>query len=305
MKNVSLTDDEFSFLRDAFTKHMNIADLNKEGVPLTPHGHLASKNNGLSMPKHLWDHFAQEISKRGLKSHEILEAVHYGVGIPEEDMKVAVHLKNYAEHIASFLASRLERCNFQINWHIVKPGEDFSGSNIGLGFIVNRFYEVYSIKASAESGERLASDYVIQKIGGKLLRNTAGGRIYSRNLLVTADKDGLISPVSEMLHYSIPEGIRSKGYDPIWEEALVEASAPFLVKEFFKNSALSDKVDGIVRADAESMKNIPQYVKIPLAIKWIMAQGKDGIQKAFDLYMENPQKFMQAIQAYSSVLVRK
>lgn len=50
----------------------------------------------------------------------------------------------------------------------------------------------------------------------------------------------------------------------------------------------------LVESSMVGIDHFPQYKYVPRAVKWV---EKNGIQSAFDLYMESPKKFMDKIRA--------
>ncbi|MBI2133361.1 hypothetical protein HYU11_01625 [Candidatus Woesearchaeota archaeon] len=238
---------------------------------------------------------AREVGKRGFDMGAHYDAYPYiqGFGVPL-DTKVAEGYLKYAGIAYEHLHQRIKGLNETVNFKIVRPSDNFKSSR-GNGLIVETWHDVFSIKA-------VNSENPVQEFWLDMGTSHENGSTlipwdeYSWTMILGAGISSLDAAVSEPLHIYTSVALRKyeseTGLSQIEiEEAFVHGAAYFMVLELIGKLHIPDGKAILDQAHAK-MSKYAEYSLLPKAKAWI---GRNNIQKGFDLYMESPRRFHEAI----------
>ena len=183
----------------------------------------------------------------------------------------------------------------------LKQGEDYTKDFNNTIFIGDNFYELQEVKAVNKQNpeqETLIKRAVSCK-GAFCQFNTdkEGNAAKEAYIFIPAYDLALLSAFSETIHLITKkrsadcygEGIESQ----IVDEAIAEGLSNVLSCELVDKLNIPDGRK-IINNLNKTIFDKPMYKYVPASIRWI---EKNGIQKAFDIYMENPEKFMKLIKS--------
>ncbi len=245
--------------------------------------------------------FESQILHRKLDptAHHTITPYAQSFGVPLE-RKVAEGYVAYCKAASSYLYSRIngiEQTN--VDWVVIKQGDDFTSGFNGKAFIVESRYDLLVARVTSEIQKLTYFDIVvpIHREGGyNSIFNDNG--ISTWSMYLGAGFTALDTPISEPLHLAVSnrEIEYRKDTDDLelifkGNEALVHGISHFISLELVE---MLNIPEGVV-INEKSLKYLASdqsYALVPQSIKWI---GKNGIQAAFDLYMESPGKFLAAI----------
>ncbi len=224
-------------------------------------------------------------------------------GVPEED-RYAYPLLEYCRKAVEFLYERLEGLKeYDIRWTVVE-NRSYEKDFGGRGFIGNSSYDVRWVNI-----RDLKTGKIISKTGGTIYLREGFG-ILSTNpkthklsgwfLFISTGRSAIVSPFSEVMPLTTIESAsryRNKTGSPALamkaDEALVEGISYMLAGEISEKLGIPNGYER-VEDMKENLLVRPEYEYLRQSIEWIK---RNGIQKAFDLYMEDPGKFLSAIGA--------
>lgn len=293
----SLRDKRWDFIdRELFLSDDITADYARENfVPIGPVHILPSDSYFFSEAAEL---FKKEMWEKGYRGNFDIEINERWYGVPEKP-EVAHNLAEYCRKAENFLHSRLNGLDkIKFDWIVLRKGENYEKNFNMKGFIGNVNYLVRDIKAH---GEGLV-------VEGNHVKGTEGGRgrgnfdkikkeITSYFMFIGAGTAAIQSPFSEIIPATVSrktwENFEKLGYDDAWyiEEALAEGISYILSLEISKELNIPNG-EKLMQELYDFHITRRQYKFLPQAIKWMQ---KNGIQKAYDLYMDSPLKFFEAI----------
>ena len=246
-----------------------------------------------------------EIKKAGfdLGSEYKASATRQEYGIPAK-LEVAQSLVDYCKKAVDYLHSRISGLDKrEIHWTQVKEGDDFERDFNTRGFAVHSYYDMQRV----EIVNKRNPDQALTRGRHK---HKAGGAFWSHfdesqsldnwYLIISANKSAIASPFSEVIpitttRRTFEEEIYRKGYEEgvQADEAVSEGISHHLSQDIIRELNIPDGLKSLEESHRKFMEGNSQiYRYVPNAIRWI---EKNSIQAAFDLYMESPKKFMEAI----------
>lgn len=249
---------------------------------------------------------SREIKGLVLKNYE-MHVVHQNYGVPK-NIEWTSGVINYARMAQDFLNSQnltMRRLNFK--WQNLE-GKVYRPNFNGIGFVGDHYYRAEKIRTTLM--DVYGKKYDIEK--GHAFRLN-GATIFSDidavnvGIFVSANQSALISPFSEMLHSITMQRLRNNFVLGVelavsLDEAVCENLAYHFSKRLCKQIG-DQKVNAVIddfrrrtMSDA-NIKNTPSYKYLRKVSDFIERyDGNDkGLLAAFNLYMEDPHKFMKAV----------
>lgn len=222
---------------------------------------------------------------------------------------------DYCKRAFDFLYYRVRGLQpAEFDWTIIKDGQDFSSRENMKCFIGSRYYRLYlarlinldTMLPIGYDGE--IEQQVVGNLGHFDVSYPRGDEFAFKTyyVFVQANRFGLAGPFSEVIPFTtlrkLPEVLPILGYKGAMkaDETIVEGMSHVLLKELVKEINIphgKSHADEILRAMIKPSKHAQEhwrYTEVSLAIKWI---EQNGVQSAFDLYMDSPLKFLSAIGA--------
>jgi hypothetical protein len=203
-------------------------------------------------------------------------------------------LKEYCESAQKFLNSRIKGINSQVEWIAPKKGDDL-GNLVRKGIVCDSRMICIEAKIMNPSDRKLLfeSKYGEVRKGGCVSSNVDNNTSY---LFVSTGHSAIMSPFSEMIAMATTEKIRNRSTQNLAEATII-------------NEALHDGISTVLSSEFARIKKIPRaqemieknlkdnislslYAYLPKSIAWIQ---RNGVQNAYDLYMRDPQKYLDAI----------
>lgn len=219
-------------------------------------------------------------------------------GVPEDE-RFTTPLVAYCEDVVEFLYERIKGLDqHTIDWTVIKNGEKHDANFNGKGFIAKRLYTVTRASVTKEGSDKEITVYDLSSSRGGYARPFfKEGKLDRWHLAICSGTSAVISPFSEVLPLTtLARAINHPNvrYDDliVADETLVESISTILALEYGNVR----KIKNIEKTVREANKNLtdPKYQYVPKAIEYVRTHG---VQTAFDLYVENPNKFMQAIKS--------
>lgn len=215
--------------------------------------------------------------------------------------------KRYCARAIEFMRGRISGLEkLDISWQVLERGQDFRENNQGFGFIgkgvreLQRIY-VFDDKGINPLGVKPATIRAVDSPGAFAAKvvDSRDDKIESWYIFISANETAIHTPFAEYLPLvvtksttsAIREGKLSRLESEKAEEALTEGIAHHLALGL----SYVDNIPRGKRCAARALENLsgfPRYQYVKPSVRWI---GKNGVQKAYDLYMENPEKFVEEI----------
>lgn len=211
-------------------------------------------------------------------------------------------VQNYCEQAIEYLYSRLSGLELiQPIWTSINPGDDYSENYnhrifLGKGFQSNLRFEASS-KTSPK--QNLIGTRTLVGSGAWCRQdfNVDSQKVDSWYIFISTNPTALRAPFSEVMPITTIKAERR--YAEVdcsdaekLDEGLVEGISYHTAKEFAIELEIPNGTQVIEIGRQKATKSNDKYHYVPLAVKWI---ANNGMQQAFDLYMESPAKFKEAI----------
>lgn len=218
--------------------------------------------------------------------------------LPESDSIREQHF-SYVTKAKEFLYEQIKGL-VPINLELVpvKPRDDFSASSQKATYLVSQFYDLWRATVkNKETGEKFVKHLAYNGNGALSRFIEQNGNFIPELVVLTQGTDALNSPFSEFLPICTAAADqryeRSVGEEQMTQatEAFSESIAHLLAKQLAKELNIP-KGEKIVDEALKTYTTDDRYKYVPTAINWVR---KNGIQNAFDLYMDDPGKFMESI----------
>ncbi|MBW3002250.1 hypothetical protein KY338_03765 [Candidatus Woesearchaeota archaeon] len=214
----------------------------------------------------------------------------------------AKHFKKYLEIAANFLYTRLPNLpKTGIDFVVLKPGDDFTKNANCKGLVGLMNHKVYTVACE----DKITGKYA----EAELYHNDQGSFTHQNHDLRTNKYDNWIvfgsaaaviqAPFSELIPYALlmqnTRLTEEREYQTI--SVMVEAISEglsYLLSEQIVDMLNIPNGRNILKQDLESMlNNRPQiYSQVRNSINWLR---QNGMQKGLDIYLKNPDRFMQKI----------
>jgi hypothetical protein len=217
------------------------------------------------------------------------------------DHETASHFQAYALQAIDFLHSRLAGLEkLDLKWEFIQPGRDYSDSPSNA-FIGSNYYDVTRIDIISPSKKILQTYGSIDKSFSAITQaRHENGKAYFEWMFLSRGPSAIASPIAEYVHANTQNRQLRYSQESSYhlanqaDEALAEGIAQALVLDLVKELNIPNGEK--ILAKSIHYAN-PYFAYVPDSTKWIKTQGPSGAQKAYGLYMESPQKFMEAILA--------
>ncbi|MBI4153071.1 hypothetical protein HY497_00985 [Candidatus Woesearchaeota archaeon] len=294
------SNDEITYSRQHWT------EIEKAFVPVGPEIVLSEKNPRFkekSLPDSL---ILEEITKAGMPRSD-----KYDILIKEQqfmvpdDPFITQSVVRYCDEAADYLYSHPELSRLKreaVTWVPVQLGDDYK-SNFGRKiFIGHSYFLVQKVYASipGKEGEIMLVGRSHHKAGAFLgTDRDISGSMDLWYILISAAYPSVVlnAPFSELIPVAMT--VPSVRYEQqhgaertiLLDEALSEAMSHVLAKELCEKLKIPRGAE-LVEEGWQKVKDIVRYRLMPNALKLVR---EIGIGKAFDLYMEDPNKFEKAL----------
>lgn len=231
----------------------------------------------------------------------------YVYGVPS-GARIAESLLAHCKRAVEFLYNTLKGLDwYDIDWTIIHSGDNFEHQFHQKGFVGDNYYMIYEAEVEhKKSGKHLPTPLFIAPAGGGFY-----GRKYNEatkkwlwHIFISAGKSAIVSPFSEVIPLTTSKASDRLEKDVgsylarVAEETISESLsyhvAKLMIQEF--NIPIGEKYLEDMHRNLHERDDAYRFV--PHARKWIEAYG---IQKAFDLYMEDPNRFMNTVTSNSSL----
>ena len=221
-------------------------------------------------------------------------------GRPEE-IRFAEQYSDYLHQCIDYLYSRLSQLEkVPLEIMVLKKGQDFSDVRKGRAFVGYSFHEVqrlyvrdketrdvFAVGSSANSNGSytlIKSNYKIGKLEEYLVffgtGSNAMGSVFSELIP--------LATIGAFSRYSNKYG-HEKGR--IAAEALSEGISYLLTSDMIKELSIPGGKETLDQTHAK-MRTIPRYCLVPASIRWLK---QNGIERGLEIYMEDPEKYIKAI----------
>jgi|GEM_PF-2848390 len=225
-------------------------------------------------------------------------------GRPEK-ARFAEPYREYVEKCMKYLYSRIPRlAKVPLELIVIKNGQDFSKVKKGRGFIGYSFHDVQRLHVdNNKKGEEREEFFVGLSINE---RGSLGREKYDENwkrevylAVFGPGPTALGSTFSEVIPLAVSEAsfshLKKFGHkrSRIASEAFSEGVSDILTSEMIEELNIPRGFE-INREVQKNMAKLPKYVLVPASRAWLR---KNGIDKGLELYMEDPEKYLAAIQS--------
>ncbi len=248
----------------------------------------------------------QIVASKGFEKGPVYDVIPtiqpYGVPLDE---RAAAAFVDYCIAAVDFLYESVRGLSpINIEWVVVMPGDNLGVSNNERGFIVRDVYMVS--RAVITNRNKMEQTFTLNlsysHFNGSMLYSKfdAFNRHEWWSILMGSGTTAIDAAISEPLHLTTsPVGNRhlkeSRDYKGSYlaEETLVHSISHLLSNELSGrlNIPAAGEIINDVQAGAIAQVN---YALIPRGIDFIR---RTSIQAAFDLYMDSPQKYLEAIRS--------
>jgi hypothetical protein len=185
---------------------------------------------------------------------------------------------------------------------VLKPGDDFSNVERGKGYVGYSLHEVQRVHVeNKKGGERFTVGLSKNRSGSitTIKYNKRTDEIENYFVFFGAGNEAAVSPISEPLHLSLTKFTqihfdRLGGFDKSQtaEESLIEGISFMIWPDFAREAGISEW-EGKIEKAKRDMKKEPRYRFVPASIAWLR---RNSIERGIEIYMENPKKYLEAIQ---------
>jgi len=220
--------------------------------------------------------------------------------------QISKYLIEHCKQCETYLDKNISNLNIpKIDWTVIRKGDDYSGSDISVfnkkSFIGRSLF--YLKAADFYNTENPEQTITIEKpfhSDGSLLQTKINpkGELDYWYMLITSGKASLCAAVSETLPLvTYPTVFRyaqeaGKEAALMADETLVEGIRHVIAEQMIKDFKIPNG-NKILEATIENMlQSSSMYKSVPQSIDWIK---KNSVKDAFDLYMEDPGKFIKSI----------
>ena len=232
------------------------------------------------------------------------EVLQQDFGVPEQAVFSDSAIE-YIEIANQFMHDQIRGLiKFEIDWTPIVLGDNFSDNSNGKGFVGRGSYSVQKVIviSSSHPNERIVIGSTVFDHGGYGSLSMAHNENNPDfSLFISVNETAINTAFSEVfpltthpvtMAYANRRGIESYRLAKLADEALAEGISYHLGLQIVDQLGIPNGKP-LVEKFREGLTKRPEYYAfVPNSISWI---GKNGIQQAFDLYMESPEKYMKAI----------
>jgi len=244
----------------------------------------------------------QELNARGMTDKYTMGIFYQIYGVPAQK-KHAEPLLEYCKKAVDFLQQKIPSFKIpEFEWVPIKNHDNFSMDFSQKCFIGHSFYRTWTPVVEDKQGRKtlLPEIAAYQNSDGGLNSHPHRKKPDEWYLFITTGPDALVTPYSETIPLITFETdsktFKTKKDMRLAGETISEGISHVVAKEFIDEMQIPDGERTVDWMLQKSLKNHHEvYKHVPASIRWIQAQGKNGPQKALELYMDSPIKFMEAI----------
>lgn len=275
----------------------------EQSIPIGPERRLNSEEPLL---KALLDEKMPEVqmgaARRGWKDISVLVTEQF-YARPEEERHAEAY-RNYAEDCMNYLHERLPTLEqVPLEFVVLKKGDDFSKKSSGKAFIGYDWRRVQRVYVGNEKTDKY---FIIGNVGnneGSFVSGTYNSDksgIQDCFVFFGTGPTALSAPFSEVIPFSTLK-TTAKHYDTgskrgaVANEALSEGISYLLTEEMIEKQGIPRGRE-ILEKVQEKMHSNPMsgiYILVPKSIEWLK---RNGIEKGLEIYQENPENYLEAIQ---------
>lgn len=308
--NRLISDDRWDFLyREVTPKMWTVPGIETNLIPCGPELDLSDQSKEFKELVKTFDGKTLDfhITNNGLdpKRKALLTPTRQFYGVPEEK-KFTEPFVDYIEQAIGFMKTEIKGVkDFPLKLTKFRNGENYSDDYKTRVFLGKDRYEIQRIHhVYAETPEQrtflLARSRHIGNFGLCNVQYHENGELNWYFLFLATGKTALNTPFSEILPLTTAKvrqaHIKEVGLENglIADETLVEGISYLLALDLANKLDIPNGIQIIEECQKKLVHGLPKYHKVPKAVEWMRA---NSIQDAFDLYMEDPQKFMKRIKA--------
>lgn len=253
-----------------------------------------------------------ELILKGIRESGVPEAAHYELKLKQrhfmvpDEPEIVESVVRYCEKATDYLYSHPELSRLEreaITWVPVKLGDNHGVDFDKKGFIGRNMYVVQKVYASTQGEqERVVLGRPQYRAGGALrMDRDPNGSIKSWYIMIAAAEPDKVlnAPFSELIPVGMsgPSATYWKEHGEektiLIDEALSEAISHVLATELCVKLSIPRGAEIVENGLREiQAHNIDRYKLVPNALSLV---EKIGIAQAFEMYMNDPNKFEQAI----------
>lgn len=295
--------DDWSFLNSQAGITKDELQEIKLTVPIGPSSQIDNNTKRFDSIKEC---LLREAQRRGLTGNYYFKTFQQMYGQPDHP-EFTESLLVYCKKAHDFLYQNLAGLKkFNLDWTILNYGDNYQKNFEQRVFLANGYCEVLDHFVHDEKTGQLLFPYSTSRTAS--ITNKA--RVEYKNkdsnemlwfyICLQTGKSALKAPLSEIIPLSMAEKhreyIRKVGSDlaDIAVEAASEAAAFILSKELARELNIPGGIDIISKNHLSGLPSNPRYQQVSNAVKWM---EKNSVQAGYNLYMEDPEKFMQAIKS--------
>jgi len=245
-----------------------------------------------------------ELAKAGMDPNGEYIAFATGQSYGEPDSPdIAEKMLDYSKKAVDYTYSRIKGLEkFSINWTILKQGQDFGKRFDGKAYIGQKWYLVKRahFTSKKDPSKKLTLIDLNSCFGGLMdFAHTGGMELLWWYSFLGATTDGVKAPFSEFLgRCTIRKMLKEyspSGHDSALKanETLHDSLSEILAREFVKTIGFDSAIP-LLDTNLKAAQAKPLYSDVPKGIRWAQ---KNSVQAAYDLYMESPKRFMDAIKS--------
>ena len=225
------------------------------------------------------------------------------------DTRHVGNMLDYCRTAEEFLHDNIEGLlQDRVVWTHVETRGNYETGLHQKGLLCEKQVQIIRIKIKHTSGysQETGSVGIVKGSSARVSSVPGGFDLGEWNLLLGRDELIINAPFSEIVPLSayraknnymlqlLREG--SDAYDEADKslEAMSEGISHVLAKKLITELGIPNGLETIERTNTETnnAQNNQSYLYVPQAIAWV---ERNGVQEAFDLYMESPAKFMETI----------
>ena len=283
---------------------LNASEIERYCVPLDPEQQLGIGLQFEQLRGNIEKMIFDEMARRNFdpnKEYRTIPTDQF-YGMPDNEIFTET-LVDYSKIALDFLFSKIRGLRkYDWNFTQIKKGDNFENDFHQKIYVGGACYELR--KAKVINPDKSKQSFEISEAhlynGGihRLEIDSDMNPLWWFIFLCTGPMS-LTAPIGEIVHISTTnrnsnEYAKTEGMlkSIQADEAVTEGIAYLLGIQLSKEIGIPDGESRISKMRDIAVSNVQVYQYLPASIRWMQ---KNGIQQAFDLYMESPQKFMEAI----------
>jgi hypothetical protein len=279
--------------------------IRKNCVPLGPERAMVEGSEmAATFVKKVSASLESELANKGMDTKGDYDAIATGQSYGEpETPEISEKMLDYSKKAADYTYSRIKGLEkLSINWTVLKQGQDFGKNFDGNVYIGQKWYLVKraQFKNRKKPEQKLTLIDLEMRFGGAMdFANTSEMGLLWWYAFIGSTEDSIKAPFSELLgRFTIRKMLKHYSdfsHDNALKanETIHESLSEILAREFVKSIGFDGAIP-VLDSCLKSSQAKPLYSDVPKAILWAQ---KNSLQAAYDLYMESPKKYVEAIKS--------